>query len=211
MAIDSASSAFVAVDVQNDFCPGGALAVPEGDRVVPLVNALAARFPAAVATQDWHPAGHVSFASSHPGRKPYDSADQDGRALTLWPDHCVAGTSGAAFHPDLDQRPYRLIVRKGFRKNLDSYSAFFENDGTTPTGLEGWLKGLGLTGVVLAGLALDYCVYYSALDAVRLGFRTAVVLDATRAVDAPPGNAERALAELRARGVLIVGSEEVLA
>jgi len=210
MLIDKNRAAFIAVDVQNDFCPGGALAVPEGDAVVPIVNRLAEGFALCVATQDWHPGGHCSFASSHPGARPYDAAVVAGRDATLWPDHCVQGSSGADFHPALRVEPYRLIVRKGFRPALDSYSAFFENDGSTPTGLDGYLRGLGVSTVVLAGLALDYCVYFSALDAARLGYSVFVVRDATRAVGAPAGSVERALADLASRGVAIVDSREVL-
>ncbi|HUW71029.1 MAG TPA: bifunctional nicotinamidase/pyrazinamidase [bacterium] len=207
--IDTRTSAFIVVDVQNDFCPGGALAVPDGDAVVPIINRLAARFQTCILTQDWHPSGQVSFASSHPGAEPYDAALVNGRDATLWPDHCVQGSTGAWFHPDLDQNPYRLVVRKGFRPDLDSYSAFFENDATTPTGLDGYLRGLGLDTVYIAGLALDYCVYYSALDAARLGYRVLIIRDATRAVGSPAGLAERALAELRLHGVSIIESMEV--
>jgi len=210
MHIDFRTAALVAVDVQNDFCPGGALPVPDGDAVAPAINRLSARFPICVATQDWHPAGHSSFASTHPGRQPYEAASSGGRDMTLWPDHCVQGTPGAAFHPRFDERPYRLIVRKGFRRNLDSYSAFFENDGSTPTGLDGYLKGIGVDQVVLAGLALDYCVYYSALDALALGYHVVVVRDATRAVDAPAGSGERALAGMMAKGAEVMDSIEVL-
>jgi len=210
MDFELGSTAFVAVDVQNDFCPGGALAVPEGERVVPLVNALAKAFPIAILTQDWHPQGHVSFASSHHGKKPYDSADSGGRALNLWPDHCVQASTGAAFHPELDLRPYRLIIRKGFRKGLDSYSAFYENDGATPTGLSGFLRGLKVKTVILAGLALDYCVFYSALDAIVEGFGVAVIQDACRAVDQPAGNAAKAMAYMRQRGVRVIASEEIV-
>lgn len=210
MEFDLGATAFVAVDVQIDFCPGGALAVPEGDLVVPLINALAKAFPIAILTQDWHPRGHVSFASSYTDKKAYDSADASGRALTLWPDHCVQGGRGADFHPDLDIRPYRLVLRKGFRKGLDSYSAFYENDGATPTGLSGFLHGLKVKTVVLAGLALDYCVYYSALDAIVEGFGVAVVQDACRAVDHPAGNAAKALSYMKQRGVRILRSEEIV-
>lgn len=200
---------FIAVDVQNDFCPGGALAVPGGDTIIPLVNELASAFDICVATQDWHPAGHSSFASSHPGAKPYDTALIGGRDTTLWPDHCVRGSGGAGFHPGLDQRPYRLVVRKGFRTSLDSYSAFFENDGKTPTGLDGYLKDIDAATVVIAGLALDYCVYYSALDASRLGYSVFVVRDACRAVGSPPGSVEKALADLATRGVAVIDSVEM--
>ncbi len=209
MRIDTASAAFIAVDVQNDFCPGGALAVERGDEVVPIINRLAPAFALRVATQDWHPAGHVSFASSHPGKRPHDG-DDSGDPRSLWPDHCVQGSPGAEFHPGLDPRPWQLIVRKGFRPDLDSYSAFFENDASTGTGLDGWLRGLGVGTVVLAGLALDYCVFFSAMDAIRLGYRTVVVRDACRAVDLPAGNADRALAELASRGASILESGGIL-
>ena len=185
MDIDYKKAAFLAVDVQNDFCPGGALAIAEGDAVAPVVNRLAPLFAVRVATQDWHPVGHVSFASSHPGKAPYEAAGSgpDGRAATLWPDHCVQDSQGSAFHPRLDERPFNFVVRKGYRQDLDSYSAFFENDGKTPTGLDGLLRGLGIDTVVLAGLAFDYCVFFSALDARHLGYKVFVVEDATRAVD----------------------------
>ncbi|GAB1455954.1 bifunctional nicotinamidase/pyrazinamidase [Spirochaetota bacterium] len=202
MQLDTTKSAFIAIDVQNDFCPGGALAVPRGHEVVPIINSLSEKFSLCVATQDWHPCGHVSFASSHAGAQPF----ADG----LWPDHCIQGSRGADFHPRLMQEPYRLIVRKGFRAELDSYSAFFENDGLTPTGLDGYLRGLGVSIVVLAGLALDYCVYYSAKDAAKLGYSVFLVRDAARSVGAPPGSEERAMADLLSRGVAIVDSSEVI-
>jgi len=208
--IDTSTSAFIAIDVQNDFCPGGALAVPDGDAVVPIINRLAAQFETCILTQDWHPSQHVSFASTHPGARPYDPALVNGRDATLWPDHCVQGSPGAGFHPGLDQGPYRLVLRKGFRPGLDSYSAFFENDGSTPTGLDGYLRGLRLDTVYVAGLALDYCVYYSALDAASLGYRVVVIRDATRAVGSPAGSAERAIAELHRHGVTMMESTEVI-
>jgi nicotinamidase/pyrazinamidase len=200
---------FIAVDVQNDFCPGGALAVPGGDTIIPLVNELANAFDICVATQDWHPVAHSSFASSHAGARPYDTALVGGRDTTLWPDHCIQGSNGAAFHPGLDQRPYRLIVRKGFRKSLDSYSAFFENDGMTSTGLDGYLKGIDAATVVIAGLALDYCVYYSALDATKLGYSVYILRDACRAVGSPAGSVEKTLADLSSRGVAVIDSVEM--
>jgi len=175
--------ALVVIDVQNDFCPGGALAVPDGDAVVAGINALMDGFATVVLTQDWHPADHASFASQHPGRAPMETVEMPYGPQVLWPDHCVQGTHGAAFHPALRTDPAQLILRKGFRRAIDSYSAFFENDRTTPTGLEGWLRSRGVTHVTLAGLATDFCVNYSALDAARLGFTVTVREDLCRAID----------------------------
>ncbi len=210
MLVDTKGTAFLAVDAQNDFCPGGALSVPDGDAVIPILNRLSDRFDVCVATQDWHPAGHISFASAHPGTKPFDGTLIAGRDATLWPDHCIQGSRGADFHPGLDQGKYRLVIRKGFRQGLDSYSAFYENDGTTVTGLDAYLRGIGVNRVAIAGLALDYCVYYSALDAARLGYSVIVFRDATRAVGSPAGSVDKALADLRSRGVAILDSLEVL-
>lgn len=215
MTIDFKRAALLEIDVQNDFCPGGALAVAGGDEVAKPLNALAAVFAArgglVAATQDWHPAGHVSFASSHEGKKPGDSIDLPAvKGQALWPDHCVQESAGAAFHPALDLSPVRFIVRKGCRKELDSYSAFFENDRRTPTGLEGLLKGLGITTVVAGGLATDYCVLYSALDAAAAGFKTFVVKDAVRGVGFPAGSVERAFTALEEAGVTLVESGEIL-
>jgi len=175
--------ALLVIDVQNDFCPGGALEVPKGDEVVPVINRLMPLFDAVVFTQDWHPADHLSFASQHEGKQPFETVEMPYGTQVLWPDHCVQGTPGADFHPDLDTRPAQAIVRKGFRREVDSYSAFFENDRTTPTGLEGWLRSRGIDEVWLAGLATDFCVGYSALDAVRCGFPAFVIEDACRAID----------------------------
>ena len=177
------TEALLVIDVQNDFCPGGALAVPGGDEVVPIVNAMLPDFPVRVFTQDWHPAGHSSFASSHPGKGPYELVDMPYGPQVLWPDHCVQGTEGAAFHPDLLTDPADLIIRKGFRPEIDSYSAFFENDRTTPTGLEGYLRTRGVDRVTVVGLAFDFCVNYSAVDAARLGFAVTVLDRACRAID----------------------------
>jgi len=171
------------IDVQNDFCPGGALAVPGGDSVLAPVHQIAPQFKHIVLTQDWHSAGHSSFASAHPGRQPFETIQSPHGPQTLWPDHCVQGSRGAEFHPDLHLPQAELILRKGFRPQIDSYSAFFENDRTTPTGLAGYLRERGLTRVFLAGLAYDYCVGYSALDARRLGFEAIVLRDACRAID----------------------------
>jgi nicotinamidase/pyrazinamidase len=173
----------IVIDVQNDFCPGGNLAVPGGDEIVHIVNRLAHGFKHVVLTQDWHPAGHSSFASSHPGKSPFEMIDMPYGPQTLWPDHCIQNTSGAAFHKGLDIPHAELIVRKGFRKEIDSYSAFFENDHKTPTGLGGYLKERGFTHVTCVGLAFDFCVRYSAEDARTLGFDTDVIEAACRAID----------------------------
>lgn len=197
------SNALVVVDVQNDFCPGGALAVPDGDAVVPLINRMMEGASAVILTQDWHPAGHSSFASSHPGKEPFSTVEMDYGTQVLWPDHCVQGTRGAAFHPDL-RTDGDLIIRKGFRSAIDSYSAFFENDRSTPTGLEGYLRSRGITSLTFAGLATDFCVAYSAIDAARLGFRATVALEACRAIDLD-GSLAAALADMRGAGVALQG------
>jgi nicotinamidase/pyrazinamidase len=173
----------IVVDMQNDFCPGGALAVPGGDEIVVPVNRLIERLENVVLTQDWHPAGHSSFAASHVGKAPFSTIEMPYGTQSLWPSHCVQGSSGAAFHSALAWGKAQLIVRKGFRHAIDSYSAFFENDHATPTGLAGYLKDRGFTQLVLVGLATDFCVGFSALDAARLGFVTTVALDACRAID----------------------------
>jgi nicotinamidase/pyrazinamidase len=177
------SDVLLVIDVQNDFCPGGNLAVPEGDKVVPVINRLAQRFHHVVVTQDWHPAGHHSFASSHAGRKPYDTIEAAYGPQILWPDHCVQGTEGAEFHPGLALRNLELVIRKGFRPHIDSYSALFENDHKTPTGLAGYLRERGIKRVFACGLALDFCVRYSAEDAKVQGFDVAVIEDACRGID----------------------------
>src|SRR5580700_7842823 len=173
----------IVIDVQNDFCPGGALAVPQGDEIVPIVNRLAARFRHVVLTQDWHPPGHFSFASSHAGKKPFDTIAASYGPQVLWPAHCVQGTSGAAFHSALDIPHAALVLRKGMERLIDSYSAFYENDRKTPTGLVGYLRERGVSRVFLAGLAFDFCVRYSAEDARREDFTVIVVEDACRGID----------------------------
>ena len=180
---DGKNDVLIVVDIQNDFCPGGALAVPRGDEVVPIVNALAARFRNVVLTQDWHPRGHLSFASSHPGRKPYETFAAPYGEQVLWPDHCIQATPGAEFHKALDIPHAALVTRKGFDRNIDSYSAFYENDRITPTGLIGYLRERRLTRVFLVGLAFDFCVRYSAEDARREGFEVFVVEDGCRGID----------------------------
>ncbi|MCG7625712.1 bifunctional nicotinamidase/pyrazinamidase [Epibacterium sp. Ofav1-8] len=193
------TEALIVIDVQNDFCPGGALAVPDGDQVVAPINAMMARFDTVILTQDWHPAGHSSFASTHPGRGPFDTQEMPYGQQVLWPDHCVQGSGGAAFHPDL-RTDGDLIIRKGFRPEVDSYSAFFENDQTTPTGLEGYLRTRGITDLTLVGLATDFCVAFSALDARRLGFSVRVVPEACRAIDLE-GSLEAQIENMRQCGV----------
>ncbi|WP_149141393.1 bifunctional nicotinamidase/pyrazinamidase [Gemmobacter caeruleus] len=179
----AAEEALIVVDVQNDFCPGGALAVAGGDAIIPEINAMMRQFPVRVLTQDWHPADHKSFAENHPGAAPFSLTQMPYGPQILWPTHCVQGSDGALFHPRLETAPGDLIIRKGFRPEIDSYSAFFENDRTTPTGLEGYLRTRGVTRLTLVGLATDFCVTYSALDAARLGFAVAVKMSACRAID----------------------------
>ena len=195
-------SALIVIDVQNDFCPGGALAVAGGDAVVPLVNAIARDFEHVILTQDWHPAGHSSFASSHSGSQPFQSIAMPYGQQTLWPDHCIQGSHGAAFHPALDLTRAELIIRKGFRKAIDSYSAFFENDHATPTGLGGYLRERGIGSITLAGLATDFCVAYSALDALAQGFAVTVRLDACRGIDLD-GSVAAMLGRMREAGATL--------
>lgn len=202
------SDALLIVDVQNDFCPGGALAVAGGDAVIPAINRLARAFRHVILTQDWHPQGHVSFASSHAGRRPFETIDVAYGRQTLWPDHCVQGSAGADFHPRLSAPNAELILRKGFRREIDSYSAFFENDREAPTGLAGYLRDRGLSRLFLAGLALDFCVRFSAEDAVRLGFEAVVVEDACRAIDRDNSLAETR-ASLGARQVAWIASARI--
>ncbi len=196
------TDALIVVDVQNDFCPGGRLAVPGGHEVVPLINRLAHGFKHVVLTQDWHPAGHLSFASSHAGKAPFGQIDMPYGPQTLWPDHCIQQTPGAAFHAGLDIPHAELIVRKGFRRDIDSYSAFFENDHKTPTGLAGYLKERGFTKTVCVGLAFDFCVRYSAEDAKSVGFETEVIEAACRAIDLG-GSAEATRKSLTERGIVL--------
>ena len=178
-----ADEALIVIDIQNDFCPGGALAVTGGDAIIPQINALMAEFACVVLTQDWHPADHSSFAANHPGAEAFSLIQMPYGPQVLWPVHCVQGSSGAEFHADLLTNPAQLIVRKGFRTSIDSYSAFFENDHSTPTGLEGYLRARGVKVLTLVGLATDFCVAYSALDAARLGFSVTLLESACRAID----------------------------
>lgn len=192
--------ALVVIDVQNDFCPGGALAVPDGDSIVRPINALMSDFDAVVLTQDWHPAGHSSFASSHPGKSAYDITEMPYGPQVLWPDHCIQGSIGAKFHSNLTRDRADLIIRKGYNRTIDSYSAFFENDRKTPTGLEGYLRTRGVNTLVMVGLALDFCVNYSALDAAKLGFNVSVRTDLCRAIDLD-GSLQKATDQMTAAGV----------
>lgn len=196
--------ALIVIDVQNDFCPGGALAVAGGDGIVPGVNARMADFGVVVLTQDWHPAEHASFAANHPGAAPFSVTQMPYGPQVLWPTHCVQGTAGAAFHPGLRTDPAQMVIRKGFRPGIDSYSAFFENDRTTPTGLEGYLRTRGVAEITLVGLATDFCVAYSALDAARLGFRVTVTMDLCRAIDLD-GSLAAAVGQMAAAGVRLDG------
>ena len=199
------NAALVIIDVQNDFCPGGALEVPDGDAVVPVINALARRFPACILTQDWHPPGHLSFASSHEGKAPFETTALPYGDQVLWPDHCVQGTVGAAFHRDLSTDGADLVLRKGFRRGIDSYSAFYENDRGTSTGLAGYLRSRGVSRLFFAGLATDFCVAWSAIDGAREGFESAVVEDACRGIDLE-GSLDAAWAQMAEAGVARVRS-----
>jgi nicotinamidase/pyrazinamidase len=196
-----ADEALIVIDVQNDFCPGGALAVAEGDAIVPRINALMAEFSCVVLTQDWHPADHSSFAANHPGAAPFSLIQMPYGPQVLWPVHCVQGSKGAEFHPDLHTDAAQLIVRKGFRPSIDSYSALFENDHKTPTGLETYLRGRGISKLTMVGLATDFCVAYSALDAAHAGFAVTLLQGACRAIDLN-GSLAEAKAKTLAAGVI---------
>ena len=196
------------IDVQNDFCPGGALAVEDGDSVVPVINNLIPKFSHVVLTQDWHPATHSSFASNHEGQSPFGTIEMPYGPQTLWPDHCVQGSDGAEFHRDLITEPASLIIRKGMNPAIDSYSAFFENDQSTSTGLSGYLKDKNIKRVICTGLAFDFCVFYSAQDAVKQQFETVVVTDACRAIDME-GSAQAATDAMTANGVTLLNSTQL--
>lgn len=203
------NTALLVVDTQNDFCPGGALAVPEGDEVVSVINNLTEEFESIVFTQDWHPAGHHSFASSHDGKEPFDEITMDYGPQVLWPDHCIQGTTGAEFHPDLNVNPAQLVIRKGFRKNIDSYSGFFENDHLTGTGLAGYLKERNIKTLYIAGLAADFCVKWTVLDARKLGFQVHVVTDAVRGLDVN-GSLDQAWRKMSESGAQFTDSGKLL-
>ncbi len=194
--------ALIVIDVQNDFCPGGALEVPQGDEILRGINALMPEFDAVVLTQDWHPAGHSSFASSHDGNVPYEVVTMPYGPQVLWPDHCIQGSIGAQFHPDLQTDRADLIIRKGYNPDIDSYSAFFENDHSTPTGLEGYLRTRGIERLTMVGLALDFCVNFSAVDAAKLGFKVDVREELCRAIDLD-GSLAKSREGMRAAGVTL--------
>lgn len=196
----------VITDVQNDFCPGGALAVPQGDQVINVIHRAATKFRHVILTQDWHPPGHTSFASAHPGRLPLEEIEAPFGRQTLWPDHCVQGTWGSEFHPALHLPQAELVLRKGYRREIDSYSAFFENDQVTPTGLAGYLRDRGFKRLFFAGLAYDFCVGFSALDAIRSGFEAVILKDACRAIDVG-GSVEEIENKFRSAGVLVQQSD----
>ena len=204
------TDALLVIDVQNDFCPGGTLAIRDADAIVPLINHLAQQFDHVILTQDWHPARHISFATTHPGAKVYEQIEVAYGPQTLWPEHCLQGGLGAGFHPALDVPQAELILRKGFRAEIDSYSAFRENDHTTPTGLAGYLGDRGLQRLFVCGLAYDFCVRFSALDGKTLGFETIVIEDACRAVDLP-GSVRATNAALAVAGIPRIQSEELFA
>ena len=203
---ESSRRALIVIDVQNDFCPGGALEVTDGDAVVPVANELLSddRFDVRVLTQDWHPPTHRSFAANNPGREPYSVVELSYGPQVLWPTHCVQGSPGAAFHADLAADRAEVIVRKGFRPEVDSYSAFFENDQATPTGLDGYLRSRGVESLLMVGLATDFCVRYSAVDGAKLGYDVTVVRDGCRAIDLD-GSLDDALAEMASVGVTVAG------
>lgn len=202
-------NALLIADVQNDFCPGGALAVPDGDAIVPVVNELTDAFDPVLMTQDWHPDGHQSFASSHDGHDPYDVIEVDYGDQILWPDHCVQGTTGAEFHPDLNLTPVELLIRKGFRPQIDSYSAFYENDRTTPTGLTGYCRERGIDTLYVCGLATDFCVKWTALDGRKEGFEVYVIEDAARGID-QDGSLAQAWDEMNEAGVQVISAEAAM-
>lgn len=200
--------ALVIVDIQNDFCPGGALAVPGGDKIIPLVNELSGQFDCVVQTQDWHPADHLSFASNHEGKSPYDTVDMDYGKQVLWPDHCIQGSKGAEFHPDVETVPSQVIIRKGYRKHIDSYSAFFENDHDTTTGLHGYLTERKIEELVITGLATDFCVKWTVLDALKLGYKVTLVQDAVRGIDID-GSVDAAIKEMNEAGTQMVHAKDI--
>jgi len=215
MELKTDKTLLLIVDVQNDFCSGGALAVNDADSIIPVINGLTRVFSGKgvriAATQDWHGGGHISFASSHQGKKPGDIVDTPlVKDQVLWPDHCVRGTRGADFHSDLETNSVTMVIRKGFRSDLDSYSAFFENDRNTPTGLEKNVRDLGIETVIICGIATDYCVFYSAIDCKNLGFNTIIAEDAVRGVGFPEGSIETAVSKMKEAGIQFFSSKNLI-
>ncbi len=202
--MNNSKKALVVIDVQNDFCPGGALAVNDGDKIVPVINGIMDKFDTVIGTQDWHPQSHLSFASVHKGKNIYDQMNANGIMQTLWPDHCVQGTRGADFHKDINSIKFNCIIRKGTDPSIDSYSAFLENDKRKETGLHGYLNALGIKNVYLCGLATDYCVYFSAMDSVKYGFNTAVLINACRGINVPEGSIDKCVKEMKSAGIRII-------
>ena len=202
------NSALLMIDIQNDFCPGGALAVDEGDKIVSNVNSIQEKFTVKILTQDWHPKNHKSFASNHKNKDPMSTTQMFYGTQVLWPDHCIQGTEGSRFHAKLITDNADLIIRKGFRPEIDSYSAFFENDQKTPTGLDGYLKSRGLNTIYLCGLALDFCVYFSAIDGAKLGYNVTVIKDACRAIDLN-GSLQNSLNDMKSKGVKLSSTSEL--
>ena len=202
-------NALLIVDLQNDFCKDGALEVPDANKIVPVVNRLVDTFDRVIQTQDWHPAGHHSFASSHDGKDPYDTVEMDYGSQVLWPDHCVQGSHGGEFHPDLNRTKSQVIIRKGFRREIDSYSTFYENDHETKTGLTGYLNDRGITDLYTVGLATDFCVKWSILDGIKEGFNMHIVEDAVKGIDLD-GSLDAAWSEMKDAGVNITTSNELL-
>jgi nicotinamidase/pyrazinamidase len=202
------NTALIVVDVQNDFCPGGALAIKNGSRVVPAINSLMDSFEVIVGTQDWHPVNHSSFASNNDA-EPFSVKTLNGVNQVMWPEHCIQGSNGADFHPDLHADAFNIIIRKGTNPDIDSYSAFTENDGVTVTGLRGWLSELDIKKVYITGLATDFCVLYTALDAVKAGFETYVIEDACKGVDFPEGNVVKAVSAMKEAGIRVVQAADV--
>jgi nicotinamidase/pyrazinamidase len=201
--------ALIVIDVQNDFCLGGTLAVNYGDKIVPVINSIMDKFNVIIGTQDWHPQTHVSFASNHKGKNVYDQIDADGIMQTLWPDHCVQGTRGADFHKNINNNKFNCIIRKGANPKIDSYSAFLDNDKKTATGLHGYLDAHDVKDVYLCGLATDYCVYFSAMDSIKYGFDTFVLLDACRGIDVPEGNINSCVKEMTGKGIKVINTSDL--
>lgn len=200
--------ALLIIDVQNDFCPGGKLAVPDGDAVVPIINNLITHFDIIIQTQDWHPSDHSSFASNHIGKNPYETIKMGYGTQVLWPDHCIQNSKGADFHPELNTQKTQVVIRKGFRKEIDSYSTFFENDKVTATGLSGYLRERGVNILYVVGLATDFCVKWSVLDGIEEGFKIFLVKDAVRGIDLS-GSLQNALDEMKEKGAVFVTSDQI--